>query len=363
VPAESSDLTSLAVRARLPGRARRVALMGLALALGSAPSRAATPHVDPTASPARSTSPADEARRARLYAEGLELARGGRWEEAVTRFREVVAIRSAPPALFTLGQAEERVGRLVSAKDAYARAEADAHATGAQDVEDNARRAIASLEPRLPSVTVRLANESGTGATATLDGGAVAIGLQVDVDPGDHRVVVSAPGRASFEATVRVASGERRDVDAVLGNGPSPPGSLSPTHPASAAPAPAPTHPSALGPVVVGSVGLVTAIAGLVLRQTGQSSYDSDSAGCPAAVCPSQSAVTEGDSARTQMIAGEVMLFAGVAAAAAALTWRLVTSRSEVPEASGGVVRRVVNTELAVTPLLGGTRAGVSVRF
>src|SRR5450631_3529256 len=77
-------------------------------------------------SPSAVASGDPEARRSALYRDGVSFADAGRWEEAVAKFREVVAIRSAPPALFTLGQAEEHVGRYVSAKRAYAKAQSDA---------------------------------------------------------------------------------------------------------------------------------------------------------------------------------------------------------------------------------------------
>ena len=135
---------------------------------------------------AENAHPGDEKQRAALYQDGIALANEGHWEEAVKKFRQVIAIRSAPPALFTLGQAEEHTGELATATHTYERALGDARRSGNGEVAEAAKKALLQLEPRVPRVLVNLALPAA-GATATLDGVAVGVGAPGHHEPGQSR--------------------------------------------------------------------------------------------------------------------------------------------------------------------------------
>ena len=62
---------------------------------------------------------ADEERRTRLFKEGKAAGDAGQWAEAADRFRQVVALRSAPKALIALGVAEEYLGHFVVVHKVY----------------------------------------------------------------------------------------------------------------------------------------------------------------------------------------------------------------------------------------------------
>jgi hypothetical protein len=283
-----------------------------------------------------------EARRSALYRDGVTFADAGRWEEAVAKFREVVAIRSAPPALFTLGQAEEHVGHYVSAKHAYVKAQVDAHAVGSHDVAEAAQKALAAVETHIARLTIKPVPSDGV--SATIDGAPAAVEQPVEVDPGDHQVTVTAPSRPAYGSRVHLTDGERQEVTAVLGA----------VTPSVAIPVVATSNTRAfpVGPVVVGGIGIVAGIIGVIVRQSGQSSFDAASAKCTASVCPSPSAVNEGNSARSQILAGDVVLGVGIAAVAGAATWWLVAPKNS---ASGPTVG------LEVVPGPSGVRTDVSV--
>ena len=295
----------------------------------------------PTSTSPVSSSDSD-ARRSALYRDGVTFADAGRWEEAVAKFREVVAIRSAPPALFTLGQAEEHVGHYVSAKRAYARAQVDAHAAGTHDVAEAAQKALTAVEAHIARLTIRPVPSDG--ASATIDGAPAPVEQPVEVDPGDHQVTVTAPSRPAYGSRVHLTDGERQEMSAVLGDATNP--VATPIIEAST------TRAFPVGPVVVGGIGIVAGIIGIIVNRTGQSSFDAASAKCSAMRCASPSAVNEGNSARSQILAGDVVLGIGIAAVAGAATWWLVAPKKS---ASGPTVG------LDVVPGLSGLRTRVTV--
>src|ERR1019366_2042975 len=196
---------------------------------------------------------------------------------------KVIAIRSAPPALFTLGQAEEHLGHLVSADRTYHKALTDARAAGNQEVASPAQKAITAVEARVPHVVVHLGGSIVEGARATVDGDSISPGATCDMDPGDHDVIVRAPGARTFTRRVHVVEGETLDVSAVL----EPMGA---SH-AGRSPASGEEQGSTFtfGPVILGGVGVAVAVAGYVVRAGGQSDYDAASAQCPGGGCTEQS--------------------------------------------------------------------------
>jgi hypothetical protein len=326
----------------LSGRAQVLRAAAVcAVALSAAPAFAQAP--PPGASALSFGDP--EAQRSSLYRDGVALANAGRWEEAVAKFREVIAIRSAPPALFTLGQAEEHLNHFVSAKRVYAKAQTDALAAGGHDVAEAAQKALAAVEAHIARLTIRVASPS-EGVTATIDGAAAAVGEPLEVDPGEHQVSVRAPNRPPYDARVHLTDGERQEMNATLRVEAAPAAGVGPVGETST------RFP--VGPVVLGGVGVAAVILGLVVRQTAQSSFDAADTGCPPSGCSTQSAVADGNAARGRIIAGEATLIVGIAAAAGAATWWLVTpKRSEAGTSVG----------LQLVPTPSGLRAGASVRF
>ena len=295
--------------------------------------------------------PADEKQRAALYQDGIAFANEGRWEEAVKKFRQVIAMRSAPPALFTLGQAEEHTGELATATHTYERALGDARRSGNGEVAEAAKKALLQLEPRVPRVLVNLALPA-PGATATLDGVAVSIGTPATTNPGDHAVAVTAPGRIPFASKLHLAEGQTFEVSAVLATEARP----IPPRPEPSLVSPAPPERSShvpIGPVVVGGIGVAAVVVGLVVRLGSQSSYDSARSQCEADACSSEALVDKGNEARNQMIAGTAVLGAVAAALVGAGTWWALAPRHRTDSAVG----------FAIVPTSGGARASVGGSF
>jgi hypothetical protein len=300
----------------------------------------------------------DESRRSALYREGIQLADAGRWSEAVMRFRQVVAIREAPQALYTLAQAEEHAGALATAARSYERALAVARSAGTSDVASSAAAALSAIQPRIPRIVVTLETPT-QGATATVDGVQAAIGDPVRVDPGEHIVSVVAPDRQSSTTVVRIVEGQilrvGKTLTPVAASTPA-----TPSTPETVVTAPPPERPPAKKhssfptvPVLVAGVGVAAGVGGLVLRLVGQSRYDDAARSCPGGVCPRSSDMETGNEGRGQIIIGDVLLGVGGAmVAGAALLWFL-----DSPHANDSGVHA------AVQPYRDGAFASLSGRF
>jgi len=340
-------------RASFRARAARVAsLSSLVLVLAEAHALA-----QPSTPPEGATNAED--RRTQLYREATEAAAAGRWSDARDRLTEAVAIRSSPKLLFSLAQAEERLGAIASAHADYVRALEGARAAGQGEVVQAAEQATAALEPRVPRVRVvatGVGDDTPPGATATLDDRPMPLGVAVSVDPGAHRVVVRAPGMR--EVTSSVAIGERQQLEvpvrlvaegSTLALGPVPPPA-----PVSVVPGPlaatvaAATPPSSLGPwrtvaLIVAGAGLVGVGIGAGFGGVSISKHSAAEASCPGVTCPTaggsglwSDAVTTGNVSTGAFIAGGVALVAG------GVLW-LVAPRSQASTAQVGVGLGSVN--------------------
>ncbi|MBI5533347.1 MAG: tetratricopeptide repeat protein [Deltaproteobacteria bacterium] len=318
--------------------ASSIRLLAGALAIGLA-CLSAGAHAQPAPQNPPSDSDPREQQRAVLYKEGLTLADQGRWSEAVEKFRQVVSIRSAPPALFTLGQAEEKLGRLASAERTYERALADARATNNPQVADASIRAIAALTPRVPRLIVRLDRSvvglDPTTIVATVDGERIALDTPTKVDPGDHVVRARAPGKSTFEAKALLV--QSRTFEVLLqfvaeGAPPAPTSSAGLGDPNGPPASSSASRPFPVGPALLAGAGLALGIVGYVVRANGKSDYDSASDQCPGGSCPNQALVDDSNSGRNRMITGTVVLGMGIAAVAGAGVWWAVgSSRSNAP--------------------------------
>ena len=263
-----------------------------------------------------------EKNRSAAYAQGLDLARAGRWSEAAERFREAVAIRSSPNALLALATAEEQSGRLAMAWRTFQKGLADARTAGQGDDATLAQQGLRALDRRVPRLRIVASGAAGA-ARATIDGESVPIGHLVEVDPGPHTIVVSADAVSPQSTRLVVAEGERRDVSVELVAQPA-------ATPAPQAPPPRPTPPdeSHTGPasppagdqvespvpwalVMLGAAGAGVAGVGAYFDLHGLSEHNA-LASCTG--CTQQNV----DSAKRDMWIGTGLLWTGGAALATA---------------------------------------------
>jgi hypothetical protein len=274
---------------------------------------------------APATARAQEDERSTLNREGLELADAGRWDAALERFQRVVALRSSAKGWFNLARAEDHLGRGASAERDYQHAIDDAKPGVDADVVTAAQTALRDLSPRVAHVRVRFANPSNAraqAARAELDGHPVSLETPASVDPGEHAVAIRVDGTTVTEKHLHVGDREQVDLPIEL-----------PASPVGALPSPAPVavrRPSVVGPLVVGGIGVASMAPGLALYFSGKSSFDS--VACTSPDC-NKTQAAQANGARTNMVAGDVLIGVGAALAAVGVTWltlKLTTKPSSV---------------------------------
>jgi hypothetical protein len=309
--------------------------------------------------PAPAPDQAAQDRRTALYGEGVNAATAGRWTEARDKFRAVVAIRSSPKVLFSLAQAEEQLGQVATASADYGRALEGARATpGESEVVAAADQAQRALAPRVPHVRV-VVSGSTAPPTATLDDQPIAVGTVIALDPGAHRVVVSATGMRQATASVTVVAGQQLDVPVRLASNDSAPAGADaaalPATPA-APPAAESPQPAAGSPLPWRTIGLVTAGVGVVALAVGtvfgvvaKSKNDQSKSGCDSNNnCTTSAAATRNDALSAANTATVAFVVGAVLAAGGVTLWLLAPS-------AGG------DQGVGVTPVALGAGGGVVV--
>jgi hypothetical protein len=150
-----------------------------------------------------------------LVKEGKKLLGDKKIDEACDKFAESYKLAQSAGTLIELGLCHEKQGKIATAWSELLDAEADARKAARGDWEGRAKQNSRRLEPKLPRLTVTLASPP-SGVEISLDGNKLdpgALGKGKPVDPGEHKIVVSAPGHRSWEGSAKLKQGERRTVN------------------------------------------------------------------------------------------------------------------------------------------------------
>lgn len=158
----------------------------------------------------------DRDRARALFEQGVALSSQERWAEALEAFEQSRAIVERPSTVFNIATALQRLGR---AREAIAAAEVyltlahprrDAEQiAGARMLIDVLRSTLATVELRVVPAEAEIEidgrTEPGEGTERSLT-----------LDPGEHHIVVSAPGYAPHREDVDLRSSERRALSVAL---------------------------------------------------------------------------------------------------------------------------------------------------
>jgi hypothetical protein len=153
-----------------------------------------------------------------LFRDARALMKKGEFDAACPKLVESHQLDPAPGTAINLGDCWEKVGRLADAlqvlRDALDLLRAGDHRIPL------VKKQIAALEPRVPRLTITLAGAAPDGTKVKRDGievGAGSIGSALPVNPGEHTIEVTAPGRESRSFAVTVRAGESRHAEVIPG--------------------------------------------------------------------------------------------------------------------------------------------------
>lgn len=162
------------------------------------------------------TSPAafadgDKAAAESLFQAGVSLMNEQRFAEACPKFAESQKADPSTGTLINLGGCYERIGKSASAWAVYKEAAELARKNGQADREATASARVAALEPKLSKLRIDAGDIPGL--VVKRDGaelGRGSLGVPIAVDPGDHIITASAPGREDWTTVVSIGA----DADA-----------------------------------------------------------------------------------------------------------------------------------------------------
>ncbi len=286
------------------------------------------------ARPARADEAADVAMARTLGVEGFVLAEGGNCKEAIGKLEKAEKLHHAPTTATRLGECEIDRGLLVAGTERLQRVvheplPPNAHPAFVSAVA-RARATLDATLPRLASIRTQVSGAC-TSPTLTVDGESVseaAIGAERHIDPGAHRLRVTATGCYPFEASLHLAEGQSKVVEVVLRADPSaaPRAGL---HPASGEVRRDDSERGTIVPALVafglGAIGAGVGIAGGVVVASSTSSLEG---ACENKVCP-PAASADLDRAKTWATVSTVGFVAAGALAATGLTLLLISPKTD----------------------------------
>lgn len=300
-----------------------------------------------------------------LFAEARRLVAAGDYTNACPKFAESERLDPSVATLLNLGACYEKAGRTASAWATFREAISAAQAARRDDYLGVAQKRAAALEPLLPRLVISEKDTTTAGIEIQRDGVAVTQaewGVPIPVDPGEHVVAASAPGKKRWETKVTIVAGAPPTTievapleDAPVTAPPPPATTLTPASP----PPPPPPQPESLDSsvgssqrtagLIVGGVGVVGLAVGTAFVLSAKSKYDTSLNDCVQGtpnVC-NAAGVSERNSARTSGDIASVAFGVGIAAVASGVVlWFTApsghsdTARVGLVPAPGGVLLR-----------------------
>lgn len=278
------------------------------------------------AAPAAAQSAADKETARTLMDQGNELRDKGDLKGALARFQGANDIMHVPTTALEVAKTQAALGMLVEARDTLAQIISSVptphEPAQFHDARVEAEKLDASLDPRVPTVTVSVTGaKDGAPVSLSVDGVAVpaaVLGLPRRLDPG-HHVLVATTSTQEGRAEIDVAEGEKKDVAIALATVAKPVPVVTPIEHEEPPPAPEPHRSYAL-PIVLFTIGGASLIAGGVTGAMVLADQSDLAQKCPNHVCPpSQYGALDGAStlatvSTVTFIVGGVGVAAGVVA-------------------------------------------------
>lgn len=153
-----------------------------------------------------------------LFREARALLKKGEYAAACPKLADSHRLDPAPGTAINLGDCLEKLGKLADALQAQ-RDALDMLQPGDRRIEP-LKVQIATLEKRVPRLTVQLAPGAPGGAKVLRDGielGAGSLGVSLPVNPGEHSIAVTAPGHSRRIYSTTLREGEARDIAVDVG--------------------------------------------------------------------------------------------------------------------------------------------------
>jgi hypothetical protein len=161
---------------------------------------------------------ADKAHAVQLFLDAKTLMDNGQYAQACPKLEESLRLEPADGTLLRLAWCDEMIGRTATAWALFKQGLANAQKVGNPERAKFANDHLAAIEPKLSKVTIHIpASAQIDGLEVRWDGkiiGKAAWDSEFPVDPGNHALSATAPGKQLWTTTVGVApNADRRTVE------------------------------------------------------------------------------------------------------------------------------------------------------
>lgn len=154
------------------------------------------------------TNAADRTAARALFEQARKLAADGKASQACPKFEESQRLDPGMGTLFNLADCYEQTGRTATAWSTFLEVASQAKVAGQKDKEKVARERAESLAPKLSKLIIDVPAASDVpGLEVKRDGSLVGKPLwsgEVPVDPGEHTIEATAPGKEKFSSKVQI---------------------------------------------------------------------------------------------------------------------------------------------------------------
>lgn len=161
-------------------------------------------------------SAADESAAEQVFKEGRALMIAGRFAEACPKLEESQRLEPKGGTQLNVAACHERLGKIATAWVEFHDAVVAARTEGHPERERLAQQRVDALEPRLPWLTVTVATGAArSDLTIQIDGATIqpiALGKDMPIDPGEHRVSATVAGEVVWETTLVFKEATRQSI-------------------------------------------------------------------------------------------------------------------------------------------------------
>ena len=249
-----------------------------------------------------------------LFQEAKTLRSHGRFELACQRFAESQRAEPSIGALLNIADCDERAGKLVAAYDSCVAARELATTKADSERASFADSRAKELDARIPRLHLELHEPGVRGLRVTFNGTVVPekdLRAPIRIDPGPHRIQVTAPGRSPTTVERSISPAERHVYVSLPRLSPLP---NTEEGDRADAPAPAETSSDARIGVTTTAIGGALVVGGMITGMIAMSRWNEFLESCPDKKCPNESArdrSASDHSAATTYATASTVLFAG----------------------------------------------------
>ena len=152
--------------------------------------------------------------------QGYKLKQQGALREALPHLVESLRLDPKLKTIINLADCEEKLSMLVEAQQHWLMARDRAGREGEPRVKQEADQHLAALGPRLPRLNIQLSPGVPSDAQVYRDEvllGRVSLGTPLPTNPGEHKILVRAPGHEDWKYTLKLAERDNQLLTANVG--------------------------------------------------------------------------------------------------------------------------------------------------